>query len=175
VATRPRPDVLPDATAVMDRVATRACGVSQKILGCVAAAWWVSRFRLLSDAQWSLIADLLPVRTGRQGRPFRDARQVVEGIICRYRCGIVGRSRRPPGPGPSAEVSRSASIDVSVAPRLGTTAITDDAAMLTDRHDLLDLSGLAAADQRGELVAVGAVAFGARPVEVALHGAHRHR
>ena len=92
VATRPRPDVLPDATAVMDRVATRACGVSQKILGCVAAAWWVSRFRLLSDAQWSLIADLLPVRTGRQGRPFRDARQVVEGIICRYRCGIALRS-----------------------------------------------------------------------------------
>jgi hypothetical protein len=49
----------------------------------------MSRFRLLSDAQWSLIADLLPVRTDRQGRPFRDARQVVEGIICRYRCGIL--------------------------------------------------------------------------------------
>ena len=88
---------------------------------------------------------------------------------------IVGRSRRPPGPGPTAEVSRSASIDVPVAPRLGTTAVTDDAAMSTNRHDLLDLSGLAAADHRGELVAVGAVAFGARPVEVALHGAHRHR
>src|SRR6478609_3964435 len=78
-------------------------------------------------------------------------------------------------PGPTAEVSRSASIDVPVAPRLGTTAVTDDAAMSTNRDDLLELSGLAAADQRGELVAVGAVAFGARPVEVALHGAHRHR
>src|SRR6476620_12586710 len=44
---------------------------------------------------------------------------------------IVGRSRRPPGPGPTAEVSRSASIDVPVAPRLGTTAVTDDAAMST--------------------------------------------
>jgi transposase len=37
----------------------------------------MSRFQLLSDAQWSLIADLLPARTGKQGRPFRDARQVV--------------------------------------------------------------------------------------------------
>ena len=88
---------------------------------------------------------------------------------------IIGRSRRPPGPRPTAEVSRSASIDVPVAPRLGATAVTFDAAMSTNRDDLLDLSGLAASDQRGELVAVGAVAFGARPVEVALHGAHRHR
>ena len=88
---------------------------------------------------------------------------------------IVGRLRRPRGHGPTAEVRRSASIDVPVAPRLGTTAVTDDAAMSTNRDDLLDLSGLTAADHRGELVAVGAVAFGARPVEVALHGAHRHR
>jgi transposase len=51
----------------------------------------MSRFQLLSDAQWSLIADLLPVPTGKQGRPFRDARQVVEGIIYRYRCGIAWR------------------------------------------------------------------------------------
>ena len=51
----------------------------------------MSRFQLLSDAQWSLIEDLLPVRTGKKGRPFRDARQVVEGIIYRYRCGIAWR------------------------------------------------------------------------------------
>jgi transposase len=38
-----------------------------------------------------LIADLLPVRTGKKGRPFRDARQMVEGIIYRYRCGIAWR------------------------------------------------------------------------------------
>ena len=52
-------------------------------------AWVMSRFQLLSDAQWKLIEDLLPVRTGKKGRPFRDARQMVEGIIYRYRCGIV--------------------------------------------------------------------------------------
>src|SRR4051812_31203583 len=51
----------------------------------------VSRFQLLSDAQWVLIADLLPVRTGRQGRPFADARAMVEGILYRYRCGIAWR------------------------------------------------------------------------------------
>jgi len=39
----------------------------------------MSRFQLLSDAQWELIEDLLPVRTGKKGRPFRDARQMVEG------------------------------------------------------------------------------------------------
>ena len=51
----------------------------------------MSRFQLLSDAQWLLIEDLLPVRTGKKGRPFRDARQMVEGIIYRYRCGIAWR------------------------------------------------------------------------------------
>jgi transposase len=51
----------------------------------------VSRFQLLSDDQWELIEDLLPVRTGKQGRPFSDARAMVEGIIYRYRCGIAWR------------------------------------------------------------------------------------
>ena len=51
----------------------------------------MSRFQLLSDGQWSLIENLLPARTGKKGRPFSDARQVVEGIIYRYRCGIAWR------------------------------------------------------------------------------------
>jgi len=68
---------------------SRAC--LTKISGVVVDAGEMSRFQLLSDAQWSLIADLLPARTGKQGRPFRDARQVVEGIIYRYRCGIAWR------------------------------------------------------------------------------------
>src|SRR6478672_3096206 len=51
----------------------------------------MSRFQLLSDGQWSLIEDLLPVRTGKKGRPFRDVRPMVEGIIYRYWCGIAWR------------------------------------------------------------------------------------
>lgn len=46
---------------------------------------------MLSDAQWSLIEGLLPRPTGRRGRPFADARQAVEGIVYRYRCGIAWR------------------------------------------------------------------------------------
>lgn len=46
----------------------------------------MSRFQILSDAQWALIAPMLPARTGRQGRPFADARTMVEAIIYRYRC-----------------------------------------------------------------------------------------
>jgi transposase len=51
----------------------------------------MSRFEVLSDAQWSLIADLLPGPTGRPGRPFADARLMVEAIVYRYRCGIAWR------------------------------------------------------------------------------------
>ncbi|WP_312034013.1 transposase [Rhodococcus sp. 3A] len=46
---------------------------------------------MLSDEQWESISDLLPVRTGRRGRPFSDARSMVEGIVYRYRCGIAWR------------------------------------------------------------------------------------
>lgn len=52
---------------------------------------------MLSDHQWELVADLLPVRTGRRGRPFSHARSMVEGIVYRYRyryryrCGIAWR------------------------------------------------------------------------------------
>ena len=51
----------------------------------------MSRFQMLSDAQWELIAPMLPTRTGRAGRPFSDARTMVEAIIYRYRCGIPWR------------------------------------------------------------------------------------
>ena len=46
---------------------------------------------VLSDAQWARIEPLLPSSDGVRGRPFRDHRQVVEGIIYRYRCGIAWR------------------------------------------------------------------------------------
>jgi len=46
---------------------------------------------MLSDSQWAMIEGLLPRRTGRRGRPFSDARMIVEGIVYRYRCGIAWR------------------------------------------------------------------------------------
>jgi transposase len=45
----------------------------------------------LTDGQWTQIQPLLPSSAGRRGRPFRDDRRVVEGIIYRYRCGIAWR------------------------------------------------------------------------------------
>lgn len=51
----------------------------------------MSRFQMLSDSQWAMIEGLLPRRTGRRGRPFSDARMIVEGIVYRYRCGIAWR------------------------------------------------------------------------------------
>jgi putative transposase len=51
----------------------------------------MSRFQMLSDEQWSLIAEELPRPTGRKGRPFSDARRMVEAIIYRYRTGVAWR------------------------------------------------------------------------------------
>lgn len=46
---------------------------------------------MLSDAQWEMVEELLPRRTGRKGRPFSDPRQMLEGILYRLRAGIVWR------------------------------------------------------------------------------------
>jgi transposase len=46
---------------------------------------------VLTDAQWELIAPLMPAPGRRRGRPFREHRTVVEGIIYRYRAGIPWR------------------------------------------------------------------------------------
>ena len=46
---------------------------------------------MLSDADWARIEPLLPSSNGCVGRPFRDHRQVVEGIVYRYRTGIAWR------------------------------------------------------------------------------------
>jgi transposase len=51
----------------------------------------MSRTAVLDDAEWALIAPLLPSSAGRRGRPFCDDRRVVEGIIYRYRCGLPWR------------------------------------------------------------------------------------
>jgi transposase len=51
----------------------------------------VSRDAVLTDQVWARIEPLLPSSDGRQGRPFRESRQVVEGIVYRYRAGIAWR------------------------------------------------------------------------------------
>ncbi|GLZ49328.1 hypothetical protein Acsp06_55130 [Actinomycetospora sp. NBRC 106375] len=45
---------------------------------------------MLSDEVWARIEPLLPAQYGN-GRPFHDHRQVIEGIVFRYRCGIAWR------------------------------------------------------------------------------------
>ena len=51
----------------------------------------MSRYEVLTDAQWELIEPLLPSSEGKRGRRFRDHRLVVEGIIYRFRCGVAWR------------------------------------------------------------------------------------
>jgi transposase len=51
----------------------------------------VTRSAVISDAQWARIEDLLPSSGGKRGRPFRDHRQVIEGVIYRFRTGIAWR------------------------------------------------------------------------------------
>jgi transposase len=51
----------------------------------------MSRERVLTDEQWARIEPLMPSPDGQKSRPFRDHRQVVEGIIYRLRTGIAWR------------------------------------------------------------------------------------
>lgn len=53
--------------------------------------WGVTRDEVFSEEQWLRIEPLLPRAGVRGGRPFRDHRQVVEGIAFRYRTGIPWR------------------------------------------------------------------------------------
>jgi transposase len=50
----------------------------------------MGRGAVLSDQEWERIEPLLPAQYGR-GRPFRDHRQVIEGIVFRYRAGVAWR------------------------------------------------------------------------------------
>lgn len=51
----------------------------------------MSRAAVLTDAQWTRIEPLMPSSDRQRGRPFRDHRQVIEGIIYRLRTGIAWR------------------------------------------------------------------------------------
>lgn len=65
----------------------------------------MSRLAVLSDAQWRRIEPLMPSSQGQRGRPFRDHRQVVEGIIYRLRTGLAWRDL-PATFGPHQTVSK---------------------------------------------------------------------
>jgi len=45
----------------------------------------------LRDEQWERIKDLLPGRQGTVGRPAKDNRRFVEGVLYRYRSGVPWR------------------------------------------------------------------------------------
>lgn len=49
----------------------------------------MTRSAELSEAAWARIEPLMPQAVGRS-RPWRDHRQVVEGIVYRYRTGSPG-------------------------------------------------------------------------------------
>jgi transposase len=51
----------------------------------------MSRTAVLDDRLWARIAPLLPSSDGQRGRPFRDHRQVLEGIVFRLRTGVPWR------------------------------------------------------------------------------------
>ncbi|NKY10096.1 transposase [Cellulomonas hominis] len=46
---------------------------------------------MLSDAEWELLAPLMPSMAPGGGRPFADHRRVVEGIVWHYRTGSPWR------------------------------------------------------------------------------------
>lgn len=48
-------------------------------------------FKFLPMISGLALSPLLPSSDGQRGRPFRNHRQVVEGIAYRYRCGIAWR------------------------------------------------------------------------------------
>ena len=51
----------------------------------------MSRSAVLTDAQWARVEPLMPSSDGQRGRPFRDHRQGIEGIVYRLRTGVAWR------------------------------------------------------------------------------------
>ncbi len=51
----------------------------------------MSREAVLTDTQWARIEPLMASSDGVKSRPFRDYRQVVEGIIYQFRTGVAWR------------------------------------------------------------------------------------
>lgn len=51
----------------------------------------VARLQVFTDEMWARIEPSLPVASPKGGRPFRDHRTVIEGIVYRYRTGCPWR------------------------------------------------------------------------------------
>jgi len=51
----------------------------------------MSRDQVLTGEQWAVIEPFLPSSKGMRSRPFREHRQVLEGIVFRYRTGCRWR------------------------------------------------------------------------------------
>ncbi len=61
----------------------------------------MSRDRMLSDAQWAKMSPLLPDRLSR-GRPWRDNREVLQGILWVLRTGARWKGLPGEFPSPSS-------------------------------------------------------------------------
>ncbi|TDF93102.1 transposase [Arthrobacter terricola] len=66
-------------------------GVSPKSSPVIRDDWTMSSTSVLTDGQWDRIQPLLPSSAGCRGRPFRDDRRVVEGMIYRYQHDLAWR------------------------------------------------------------------------------------
>ncbi len=51
----------------------------------------MTRSPVLAEADWERLEPLLLSSEGVRGRPFRDHRQVLKGILFRYRTGCAWR------------------------------------------------------------------------------------
>ena len=76
-------------TKAMGVVGTRACLPNLRGWGCDGLC--MSRSAVLTDAHWELVEPLMPSCEGKRGNRFREHRQVLEGIVYRFRTGIAWR------------------------------------------------------------------------------------
>ena len=109
----------------------------------------MSRTRVLTDGQWVRIEALMPSSDGKRGKPFRDHRQVVEGIIYRYRTGVAWRDlpdqfgpwqtvwkrhRRLAGDGTWDKVHAALLSEADVAGKLGWQVSVDSTVNRAHQH-----------------------------------------
>jgi transposase len=134
----------------------------------------VDRESLLSDDRWELIEPLLPPQRSGKGRPMRDHRQVVEGVIYRYRCGIAWRDlptsfgpwqtvwkrhRRFSGDGTWDKVLAELLAQADAVKEIDWTVSVDSTINRAHQH----ATNLPRGDKPAEQTAAGADAEGAQP------------